>query len=71
MHADYNVDCKSDEYMWIETAGIIFCILWPFGAPIFLGGLLYFYNIPTIAKRKVRKAEQKALLRSFYHFPAL
>ena len=37
LHADYRVDCDSNEYTWVRTAGIAFTILWPIGAPLYLG----------------------------------
>ena len=63
LHADYRVDCDSDNYMPVQVTGAAFVGLWPVGTMAFLLGLLHLYNVPRVAKRKIDKAEQTAFMR--------
>ena len=60
MHADYRVRCEDT---WVRILGISFSVLWPLGAPLFLVFLLYVYEVPKLARKKIAKAEQRALVR--------
>ena len=62
LHADYRINCDRDNYMPIQVADAAFTFLWPVGTMGFLVGLLHWYDVPRLAKRKIMKAEQSAFM---------
>ena len=63
LHEDYRVDCLSSEYVSLKVIGWMFVLMWPVGAILFLLGLMRYYKVPELAKRKMQKAELRAFIR--------
>ena len=63
LHKDYRVDCSISEYIPLQVIGSLFVVLWPVGAILFLLGLMRYYKVPELAKRKMQKAELRSFIR--------
>ena len=63
LRQDYRVDCSSSEYIPVQVLGGIFVFVWPLGAVLLLLGLLLYYKVPEMARRKIQKAELRAFIR--------
>ena len=59
---DYRIDCTSGTYTWYRNFAYFGIVLWPVGFPLFCLAMLYYYKIPTIARRKQEKAEWAAFM---------
>ena len=62
LKADYHVDCTSAKYKRFRVFAIIGVLVWPLGFPAGCLGMLYYYNVPNIAARKVQRAQVRAFL---------
>ena len=62
-HAYYRVDCSSSEYIMLQVIGWLFVAMWPLGAVLFLLGLMRYYKVPELAKKKMQKAELRSFIR--------
>ena len=63
LDADHRLDCDSGQYTAARSVGIVFCVVWPLGAPLFLLGLLYAYRVPQMARRKIAKCRLRSCIR--------
>ena len=60
---DYRINCNSSAWKdRIRVFGWTFVCVWPVGFPLLCLGMLYWYSVPFIAKRKVAGAEWRAYL---------
>ena len=62
LSADYRIDCNTAEYKAYRGFSYFATFLWPVGFPLACFGMLYFYNVPSIAKRKIQNASDAALV---------
>ena len=62
LKADYHVDCTSAKYKRFRVFAMIGILVWPLGFPAGCLGMLYYYNVPKIAARKVQRAQVRAFL---------
>ena len=63
LDADHRLDCDSSEYTAVRSVGVVFCVVWPLGAPLFLLGLLCAYRVPQMARRKIAKCRLRSCIR--------
>ena len=59
---DYRIDCTTGTYNWYRNFAYFGIVLWPVGFPLFCLGMLYYYKVPKIARRKQEKAEWAAFI---------
>jgi hypothetical protein len=59
---DTRIDCNSAEYMAYRAYALSMVAVWVIGYPTLVLGLLFFYKVPFIAARKLRRAKLGAFL---------
>lgn len=64
---DMRVDCDSATNLPYRVYALAMSILWILGYPLLLLGLLYHYNVPKIAARKLLRAKVGAFLAYSLH----
>ena len=59
---DYRVSCLDNDYKIYRIYAYVAIVIWPVGFPLVCFAMLWYYEVPKIAARKIKRAEERAFL---------